>query len=565
MVRLLLFLAGVALAAAGLHWLADRPGSLVVDWQGYLIETSVFRALILLAVLIVVAVVAWSLVRQVWRGPATVGSYINRRRERQGLAALSNGLIAIGSGDVSRAATAALGARKALPNEPLTQLLRAQTAQLSGDRATARRIFEAMLGAPDTEELGLRGLFLEAEREGETGAARQFAERALRRNPRLGWPVEALFEQQCRDGDWAAALETVAVGRRNGSVPKPIADRRRAVLLTAQAQTAEDTRPDEALALALEAHGLAPDLVPAAAIAGRILGSRGQTARAARVLLKTWRLAPHPELAAAYNYARSGDSPLDRLERARQLERLVPHDSEGRLTLAQAAADARQWDEARDALAPLLGERVTQRVCTLMARIESEQSRNAGRVREWLARAVNAPRDPAWTADGVVSEHWAPVSPVTGAIDAFQWRVPLSALDPLQGARLADKIEEFVELGAGSETLLEHGRKAPEDDLEPAEAVREPERIDTVAVVEEASPEAPRAQSPTPAAQTVDPPSARRNDPPDERARRNASADAGKAMEPRVFVAPRPPDDPGAPEDFEAGDDALPVAPRFVR
>ena len=103
-----------------------------------------------------------------------------------------------------------------------------------------------------------------------------------------------------------------------------MANRRRAVLLTAQAQAAEDTAADKALELALEAHRLAPDLVPAAAIAGRILASHGNTPRAARVLLKTWRLAPHPDLAAAYAYARPGDSPRDRLNRVRHLGRLTP-------------------------------------------------------------------------------------------------------------------------------------------------------------------------------------------------------------------------------------------------
>ena len=43
-----------------------------------------------------------------------------------------------------------------------------------------------------------------------------------------------------------------------------------------------------------------------------------------------------------------------------------------------------------------------------------------------MARALNAPPDPQWTADGYVSDRWLPVSPVTGRIDAFQWRVPLT-------------------------------------------------------------------------------------------------------------------------------------------
>ena len=109
-----------------------------------------------------------------------------------------------------------------------------------------------------------------------------------------------------------------------------MANRRRAVLLTAQAQAAEDTAADKALELAREAHRLAPDLVPAAAIAGRMLAAQGNTPRAARVLLRTWRLSPHPDLAAAYAYARPGDSPRDRLNRVRHLARLTPHDARGR-------------------------------------------------------------------------------------------------------------------------------------------------------------------------------------------------------------------------------------------
>ena len=48
----------------------------------------------------------------------------------------------------------------------------------------------------------------------------------------------------------------------------------------------------------------------------------------------------------------------------------------------------------------------------------------ARRSRSALARASRAPRDPAWIADGVIADHWAPVSPVTGRLDAFVWTTP---------------------------------------------------------------------------------------------------------------------------------------------
>nr|PZN86289.1 MAG: heme biosynthesis protein HemY [Pseudomonadota bacterium] len=455
MLRLVLFLLAVLVIAFGLSWLADRPGSLIVQWQGYEIETSVFRAIVILAVLLGLTIVLWSVLRQIWNSPAAIGQFLNRRREKRGLEALSSGMIAIGAGDKALATRYAIQARKSLPNEPLTHLLRAQAAQLSGDRVTARRIFEAMLASPDTEQLGLRGLFLEAEREGEEEAARQFAERAMRLNPKLSWPVEALFEIQCRRHDWAGALETLAIAKRHHHIDRALADRRRAVLLTAQAQELEDTSPETAMNLALEAHSLAPDLVPAAAIAGRVLAAKGHIRRAAKVLQRTWKRSPHPDIATAYAYVRIGDSPRDRLERVKQLAALRPHSIESALAVATAAIEARDWATARHALQPLLNNAPTQRACMLMARIEAEQHGDRGRVREWLARAVSAPRDPAWTADGVVSEKWAPTSPVTGALDAFQWRVPVEATSASGVSVLGQKLSEFSKLDGPEPEAIE--------------------------------------------------------------------------------------------------------------
>ena len=133
----------------------------------------------------------------------------------------------------------------------------------------------------------------------------------------------------------------------------------------------------------------------------------------------------------------------------RQLAKLDPNADEGAIALATTATDARDWATAREAIKPLLdSSRLTQRVATLMARIESGEHGDTGRVREWLARAVHAPRDPVWTADGMVSETWAPTSPVTGQIDAYQWRVPVAELDTANPELAAEKTERLVALGA---------------------------------------------------------------------------------------------------------------------
>lgn len=480
MIRLFAYFGGIVLLTVALSWLADRPGTLVLEWQNIEIRTSVFRAVVMIAIAGAALIMIWSLLKQILTSPQTAVHFVRRRRQKRGIEALTGGMIAVGSGDRSLAARYTQLARKSLPNEPLTLLLRAQTAELMGDRATARRIYEAMRNTPDTELLGLRGLFLEAKREGEDEAARQYAERALAINPRLGWSAQSLFELQCREQNWEAALETLGVMRRNSLIEKDLADRRRAVLLTAQAMELEDKDSARALALALEAHGLAVDLVPAAAIAGRLLASQGATGKAAKLLQKTWKKSPHPDLATAYSFARIGDSPRDRLQRVRDLARITPNSNEGPVAIAAQAIDAQDWDLARRVLAHLLDERPSQRVCTLMARIEGGQNGDTGRVREWLARAVHAPRDPAWVADGHIAQKWAPISPVTGELDAFEWRVPEERLEQ-DGALLVEELASSakaqqiaLERAAETESASKVGRNLPPPSREAADIEAEP-------------------------------------------------------------------------------------------
>lgn len=554
MVRLVVYLVTIALIASGLAWLADRPGTLQIAWQGYDIETSVFRAVVILAAAVATLVFLWSIFRALWNSPAAIGHRMLRQRQKKGLDALSGGLIAIGAGDSALASRYALQARKTLPHEPLTHLLRAQSAELAGDRAAARRIYEAMLASPETEQLGLRGLFLEAQREGAGEAARQFADRALKANPKLGWSSTALFEQQCKQKDWSGALATLEHAKKSGHITKPVADRKRAVLLTAKAVAIEDDAPDKALAWTLEAHGLAPDLVPAAVIAGRILASRGNTAKAAKVLQKTWTKSPHPDLAATYAYARIGDSTRDRLDRVRQLAALNPHSIESPIAVATTATEARLYDEARQALEPLLADRLTQRVAMLMARIEAGENGEKGRVREWLARAMNAARDPAWMADSVISDHWEPTSPVDGRLDAFQWRVPVETTDGKGSEILASRIDELIAIApVATKDDAEHpeaGRPDIPDDVESKLAQTDGDIVEaepvTVTVKPKGAGGEPTAQFPEASVNGVARPLPAAEDAINA-ARRVATPDRAPAAksEAKVYVAPRAPDDPG--------------------
>src|SRR5262245_34844051 len=510
MIRVVFYLVVVGLLACAAVWLADRPGDVVITWQNRHIETSVMVLAVAVVIVAVLAAMLWTIVRAIGRAPDVLWLYLRTRRGVRGYLAISQGLIAVGSGDARAARRYADEANRVAPAEPLTLLLTAQASQLAGDREAAERTFHAMAEREDTRLLGLHGLFIEARRREDAAAARLYAEQAAKGTPAPAWAGRAVFEARCAAGDWIGSLQQLDRNMRAGLVDRVSYRRQRAVLLTARALAAEESDPTAARTFSLDAVKLTPTLVPAAALAGRLLGEAGDLRRAARVVEAAWKANPHPDLADTYAHLRPGDSARDRLKRVEALAHMAPGNVEGALAVTRAALDAQEFATARQALAPLLIT-PTQRVAMLMAELEETEHGDLGRAREWTARAVHARRDPAWTADGLVSNRWMPVSPVTGRLDAFQWKEPLAEL----GGPVVDE-------GAKTRTVLDAPLARPAQPPEAPAPVAPPDKK-------------PAESTPEPAA-LVEPPSSRIT-------RRPGSAPLAvpSAVIPLVHV----PDDPG--------------------
>jgi HemY protein len=473
MIRVLVYLVILAALAYGGMLLVENPGHVTMTWHGEVLDAP---AALLVAAVAVAAILVWSVLRFVVGLPSFLKFTARQRRREKGYAALSRGLIAVGAGDARTAGKAASQANRHLRNDPLAIMLRAQAAHLNGESRTAHAAFEELAQRDDTRILGLRGLHAEATRRGDEDAARHFAAAAHRASP-LPWSAQAVLEHRASDGDWEKALATVETSLAARLIDKSTGDRQRAVLETAIAYDKEAVAPDAALALARMAMRRAPDLAPAIVLAARLLTRKGDIRKAAKLIEKAWPRCQHPDIAQAYLDVRPGDSTQDRLARAKSLLAISSFDPVSRTTVARAALANKDFATARDAMAPLIaeGKRPTVRQCALMAELEEAQFGDTGLWREWLARAARAPLDPAWIADGIVYDQWAPASPTTGRLDAFSWQVPAERLGPameatpmsLRGA--TSRTEEKSLAAAPAAPLIRHD-SAPahaDTDIEP--------------------------------------------------------------------------------------------------
>lgn len=534
MVRIIAFLIVIGAVALGMALVAEQTGDVALSWSGWRVETSLPVAALVLALAVLAAMLVWSLVRGVLRAPERLRRRRRERRLTRGRNAITQGLIAIGTGDLFAARRHAGLARRLVGHDPLAMLLQAQSAQLHGDHAGAQRAFHAMAERKDTRLLGLRGLFVEAQRRDDPVAAVALAEEALKLAPATAWASHAVLGFRCSQGDWDGALKILETDLASGLIDPGPYRRQRGVLLAARALDLEATDRDRARASAMEAVKFAPTLVPAATLAAKFLSEANQTRRAMQVLEAAWSAGPHPDLAEAYAHVRLGDSALRRLQRVEKLAAKVPGHIESALAVARAAIDAGEFARARSALEPFVAA-PTRRVALLMAELERAEHGDDGRARGWMLRAVRAALDPAWTADGYVSERWRPVSPVTGRLDAFQWLTPVAAL-PSDGAPALD--------AAAVEPLPVEAAAV--------EALPGPEEPESVAPEEETPVEPP------PAAEAAPPPPA--VPPPVFRPRREIEKADPARIAPVIPIV-RAPDDPGVPEAARGGEFDDPAPP----
>jgi HemY protein len=431
MIRSIFLFALITLAVVAAVTLADYPGRVSVDWQGWRIDLSVGVLVLLVALIVVVAVVVsrfWGAIR---RAP---GRFLDMRRSGRrdrGYKALTQGMVAVAAGDVGEARRWARKADALLDDPPLTMLLSAQAAQLGGEEAAARRYFEAMLDHPDTAFLGVRGLLMQSIKTGDKVEALRLAERAYKLRPETGWVVDQLFELQVESGLWSEANEIIASAIRRKTLPASRARRRRAAVLVEHSRVAEaEGDADTAFSRAGEAHNLDPTLVPATLALARLYKARDRAAKAERLVEEAWARAPNPELAAMYGEIISDTDPLARVKKFQRLFSFRPDHPESHIALAEMSLAARLWGEARKHLKAAAGTAPTARVCRLMAELDENENGDIEASRKWLARATTAAPDEAWVCNdcGAVAGAWTALCGNCGSFGSLAWQAPPRAV-----------------------------------------------------------------------------------------------------------------------------------------
>lgn len=454
LIKILVFVGLVAVATYGAGLLIETTGEVRIafaDVEYVLSPLLVVVALALLLlgmwVLLKLAGLLVATLRFINGDETAISRYFDRNRERKGYEALSDGMMALASGEGRTAMAKAQKAEKYLDRPDLTTLLSAQAAEAAGDTKHATEAYKRLLQNDRTRFVGVHGLLKQKLSEGDTATAMKLAEKAFALRPRHVETQDTLLRLQAQDEDWSGARVTLGAKLKSGDLPRDVHKRREAVLQLAHARDELAAGHTEAARTeALEANRLSPDLVPAAVLAARMHIDGDQGRYAAKVLKVAWKAQPHPDLAAAFADIAPDETPEQRIKRFRALIKLAPDHPEARMLDAELHLANEDFPAARKALGDLAESAPTVRSLSLMAAIERGEGADDIIVRGWLTKALTVSRGPQWVCGqcGTVHGNWAPVCQGCAAFDTLSWAEPRKTEDTAAEAMQAQMLPLIV-------------------------------------------------------------------------------------------------------------------------
>lgn len=483
LIKILAFVAVVTAATFGAARLMEVSGGAEITVAGFEFTLSPLELTIGFIALIVLVWLALKLLgllvavlRFINGDETAVSRYFTRNRERRGFEALSEGMMALASGEGQLAMVKAKKADRYLDRPDLTNLLTAQAAELAGDRKKAEATYKLLLQEQKTRFVGVRGIMKQRLEEGDTETALKLAQKAFEIKPAHEETQDVLLRLQAESHDWAGARLTLGQKLKSGNLPRDVHKRRDAVLALSEAKDiVSEEGSIEAREAAIEANRMSPDLIPAAAMAARGYIEQGNVRYATRVLKKAWGVQPHPDLAAAFAEIAPNEDAKARLKRFAALTGLKPDHPETRMLQTELQIAAEDFPAAKRALGDLAESDPTARSLTLMAAIERGQGADDAVVRGWLTRALTASRGPQWVCESCQHIHpsWVPVCTNCHSLDTLSWKTPPMSEVAMPGGT------EMLPLLVGPDTSEADVDDADEAAMVPVEATEvSPEDIE---------------------------------------------------------------------------------------
>ena len=312
----------------------------------------------------------------------------------------------------------------------MVHLIAAEAATRMGDKAGAKKRFEALRSTDDGKLIGLRGLLTEARASGKESEALRLARSALAENSKSPWVLKTLFALEVGAGEWLSAISTLRKLEKAGLIDSALSKRHLAALNHAMAvEKRLAGNLDGARKLFKQATSLRGDLAATVIALVQMEKADNHMSKAKTLLAKAWTVMPHPEYITALDQLDPTMTSKTWVRAVTALIKGLPDHPASRRVLAKAYIK----DGQLPAAGAIIDQLIEQGPIKATYRLQAEYLEAIGEDGELARNKVyGASADPAWQCDdcGHLPQHWSTHCDNCGHFDTLDWQdepLPVSA------------------------------------------------------------------------------------------------------------------------------------------
>ncbi|MEI7669684.1 MAG: heme biosynthesis HemY N-terminal domain-containing protein [Pseudomonadota bacterium] len=342
MMRAITILAIIAAISLGLAEIADKPGSVTVEWASYKIETSLLVLITLISFFVLILMFSYYIIFKIFSLPKNFIKSRGHKNQNIGLALLTETFAGIATNDMKLANKKLSQAQKYLPKQPITLMLAAQIARIEGNEDNARKYIEQMLNNEATEFIALRSLIEKSLQDNNESLAIKYAEKAIISKPQDNWLISKIAFLYAKNGRIQDATRILDFSYRKRYINKQFFRNEMAYLAFENAKILfEQRRFDDALNHIKQTIRRLPDFIPASVFMAKIYIAKNDIKAACQIVLSAWKKSPDKDLREILLIAlEKYDSKQKYFSLASKIAKTVPEHPESKLL----AAEIESWD-----------------------------------------------------------------------------------------------------------------------------------------------------------------------------------------------------------------------------